>query len=192
RCLEIGWANAANTPFRENKMWVHEGGISTPLIARWPAGIRAPGRLDRSVGHVMDLMPTLLDVAGVTYPRRLESRELLPLDGRSFRPALEKRTLPERTVGWEHEGNRAIRVGDWKLVASYRRPWELYDLRRDRTETRDLAAEQPERVRTLTASWQRWADDLGVVPWETLPGANYTPGPGYRKKSEPATPATPR
>ncbi|HEY1376283.1 MAG TPA: arylsulfatase [Gemmataceae bacterium] len=185
KCLEVGWANAANTPFREHKMWVHEGGISTPFIARWPAGITAAhGSLAPAVGHVIDLMPTCLELAGATYPQRARDMDLTPPEGRNLAPALRGEALPERTLAWEHEGNRAIRVGSWKLVAAYRKPWELFDLAADRSECHNLAGEQPDRVRELAAAWQRWADRVGVLPWEQLPGASYKPSAGYRKTSE--------
>jgi len=184
RCLEVGWANAANTPFREHKMWTHEGGIATPLIAAWPAGIASQGKLAPQVGHIIDLMPTLLEVAGTTYPADLDGRKLTPLSGQSLAPTFAGQSIGPRTLAWEHEGNRAIRQGDWKLVATFRGPWELYDLQADRSETHNLAAEQPERVQTLAAAWQQWADKVGVVPWEELPGSNYQPRSGYRKKSE--------
>lgn len=184
RCLEVGWANAANTPFREHKMWVHEGGISTPLIAHWPAGIKARGTITGEVGHVIDLLPTCLDVAGVVYPKTLQDRTLTPLPGKSLVPALRGGRLGERTLGWEHEGNRAFRVGDWKLVAPFRGEWELYDLAKDRSETNNLAAAMPDKVRELAQQWERWADQVGVLPWEKLPGGTYRPTAGYRKKSE--------
>ena len=196
RTLEIGWANAANTPFRENKMWIHEGGISTPLIAYWPAGIAARGRLTREVGHVIDFMPTLLELAGVSYPASFRGRKLTPLEGRSLAPVFSGQGRSSgrgpRTLAWEHEGNRGIRVGDWKLVASYGGAWELYDLAADRTELNNLAARRPEKTRELAGLWQRWADRVGVVPWERLPGANYKPSPTYRRKSEPVAPARER
>lgn len=185
RTLEIGWANAANTPFRENKMWMHEGGIATPLIAYWPAGIKARGKLSHEVGHVIDLMPTLLAVAGASYPRQFKERTLTPLAGRSLIPAWQGRRLGARTLAWEHEGNRGLRAGDWKLVAVFRGEWELYNLATDRTETNNLAARRPDKVKELATKWQQWAMRVGVVPWERLPGANYKPAPGYRKKSEP-------
>ena len=185
RCLEIGWANAANTPFRENKMWVHEGGISTPLIAHWPGHVRNPGSVVGSVGHIIDLMPTFLDAAGLGYPAMLGGRSLRPLEGTSLLPALRGRSLGPRRLGWEHEGNRAYRDGDWKVVATHRGHWELYDLAADRTETQDLATRMPERTREMAAAWQKWAERVGVVPWETLPGSSYRPAPGYRRKSEP-------
>jgi arylsulfatase A-like enzyme len=184
RCLEVGWANAANTPFREHKMWIQEGGISTPLIARWPASIKRHGTITPAVGYVIDLMPTCLELAGASYPKKFGDRVLTPLEGMSLLPALRGEQTPPRTLAWEHEGNRDLRVGDWKLVGSYQKPWELYDLAVDRSECHDQARAQPERLQSLVAEWQKWADRAGVVPWEQLPGASYKPGPGYRKKSE--------
>jgi arylsulfatase len=183
-CLEIGWANAANTPFRENKMWIHEGGIATPLIAYWPAGLKAKGTLTPQVGHVIDLMPTFLELAGAQYPANYQGRRLKPLAGRSLAPVFQGKRIGARTLAWEHEGNRGIRVGDWKLVAAHKGAWELYDLAADRSETNNLAAKKPEKARELAAQWQAWADGAGVVPWEKLPGANYQPNKGYAKKSE--------
>lgn len=194
KCLEVGWANAANTPFREHKMWNHEGGISTPLIVNWPAGLagqtprRPSGAFVREPGHVIDLLPTFLELAGAKYPQRFKDHPLIPLPGKSLVPAFQGKSLGEpRTLAWEHEGNRAVRIGDWKLVASFRGDWELYDLGRDRSELRNLAAQQPAKVEELTAAWQLWADKVGVVPWEQLPGASYQPGASYRKKGEPPT-----
>src|SRR6185503_12833940 len=114
----IEWANLSNTPFRLFKSWVHEGGISTPLIAHWPAVIRAPG-LVRSVGHLIDLLPTCLDVAGAPYPPTRQGRSTPALEGRSLLPVLRGATAAEdRVLFWEHEGNRAVRDGRWKLVAA--------------------------------------------------------------------------
>jgi len=188
RCIEIGWANTANTPFRENKMWVHEGGIHTPFIAFWPAGIKATGGLTSEVGHVIDLLPTFLELAGAKYPKSFQGRDLLPPEGRSLVPALQGKALDPRTLAWEHKGNRAIRVGDWKLVAQFRGDWELYDLQADRTELRNLASKMTGKVRELSAAWQQWADRVGVVPWKQLPGASYKPTANYRRKSEPVVP----
>lgn len=185
RCLEIGWASVANTPFREHKMWTHEGGIATPCIARWPRGKIQPGSLSREVGHVIDFMPTFLELAGTTYPAQLGDQPLIPLEGRSLLPALQGKSLGPRTLAWEHEGNRALRSGDWKVVADFQGGWELYDLARDRTETQDLASADPGRTKTLAAEWQKWAERVGVVAWGELPGGSYKPTPGYRKKSEP-------
>ena len=188
KCLEVGWANAANTPFREHKMWHHEGGISTPLIVNWPAGIAARGQLAHAPGHVIDLQPTFLELAGTKYPDKFKDRAITPLPGKSLVPALQGKSLGERMLAWEHEGNRAVRVGDWKLVASFRGDWELYDLSRDRPELKNLAAQQLIKVKELTAAWQAWADKVGVVPWEQLPGASYQPSASYQKKGEAVVP----
>jgi len=188
RCLEVGWATAANTPFRMHKMWAHEGGISTPLIAAWPRGIAARGELTKQVSHVIDLLPTFIDLAGEKYPQKLGDRELRPPDGQSLAPAFAGAAPVARTLGWEHEGNRGLRSDDWKLVATYRGEWELYNLATDRTETHNLAAEEPDRTRKLAETWQAWGDKVGVIPWQDLPGANYKPSAGYRKKSEPVAP----
>ncbi len=185
RCLEVGWANAANTPFREHKMWVHEGGISTPLIISWPGMIKHPGSWTSQVGHVIDLLPTCLELAHVEYPKVFQERTLKPLEGMSLVPALDGRAPIPRTLAWEHEGNRAIRDGDLKLVAQFRQPWQLYDLKADRPETHDLAAQRPDDVRRLKAMWQAWANRVGVVDYETLPDAKYKPTRQYRKESEP-------
>jgi arylsulfatase len=163
----LPWANASNTPFRLYKHWVHEGGIATPLIVRWPAGIRRPG-LVHEPGHVVDLMATCLDAAGVEYPRTFEGRPIEPLDGRSLRPLFEGKSLGERPLFWEHEGNRAVRRGRWKLVATHKGAWELYDLEADRTESVDLASRHPELVRELAAAWDGWARGSGVLPWDEI------------------------
>src|SRR5262249_30714076 len=157
-----------NTPFRENKMWVHEGGVATPLVAYWPAGIKAKNKLTREGGHVIDLVPTLLKLAGVEYPKTFRGRPLAPLAGRSLAPALQGKRLGARTLAWEHEGNRGIRASDWKLVADFRGDWELYDLAADRTETNNLAGKMPGKVEELARQWREWAERVGVVPWEKL------------------------
>jgi arylsulfatase A-like enzyme len=148
----LEWAHASNTPFRLFKSFVHEGGIATPFIARWPGVIQA-GTISRRVGHVMDLLPTLLAAAGAP-PRPLEGTDVLHGD-------------PEkpRTLCWEHEGNRAVRRGDWKLVAALGDPWELYDLAADRTELKDLAASRPDVVRELESLYGAWAARNGVKRW---------------------------
>jgi arylsulfatase len=162
------WANVSNTPFREYKHWVHEGGIATPLIAHWPGGIAAKGELRRQPGQLPDIMATCVDVARARYPEEYQGHRIQPLEGTSLVPcfhAAADATAP-RPLFWEHEGNRAVRLGDWKLVAkSPGGPWELYNLATDRTELHDLAAEQPARVRELAAQWKTWADRAGVLPW---------------------------
>jgi arylsulfatase len=148
----LEWAHASNTPFRLFKSFVHEGGIATPFIARWP-GVIEPGTTTRRVGHVIDVLPTLLAAAGAP-PRAVEGRDLF--HGDPDEP---------RTLFWEHEGNRAVRRGDWKLVAVHGGPWELYDLAKDRTELTDLAAAQPDRVRELSSLYDDWVARSGVKPW---------------------------
>jgi arylsulfatase A-like enzyme len=166
----LAWANASNTPFRRFKHWVHEGGIASPLIVRWPAGLtRPPGTLSHEPGHVIDMLPTCLDVAGIPYPATFHGRPLTPVEGRSLRPAFAGRPRDRQdALYWEHEGNRAVRQGRWKLVAPYPQGWELYDLEADRTEQHDLASTHPEIVRTLSNLYDRWADRCGVRPWDEV------------------------
>jgi arylsulfatase len=163
------WANVSNTPFREYKHWVHAGGISTPLIAHWPAGIPAARRnsLEPQPGHLIDLMATCVDLAGAEYPRQVQGRAITPREGVSLRPAFDGRPLGRPgPIFFEHEGNRAVRDGRWKLVAKGPRgPWELYDMTADRTEMNDLAVAQPERVKQLAAAWEAWAKRARAIPW---------------------------
>ena len=161
-----GWANVSNTPFREYKHWVHEGGISTPLIAHWPAGISRKGELEHQPGHLIDLMATCVDVAGADYPGEYKGGRIQPMEGRSLAPAFRGGTIEREALYWEHEGNRAVRVGKWKLVAKSRDgEWELYDTAADRSEMHNLAGEQPDRVRRMAELWQRYAERTGVIPW---------------------------
>lgn len=164
------WANASNAPFRLYKHWVHEGGIATPLIAYWPAVIEAP-RITHKAGHVIDLMATCADVAGAAYPARYKDRDILPCEGRSLIPIFTGTADDwERTLFWEHEGNRAVRQGPWKLVSRYPGDWELYDLEADRTELHNLAERQPAKVRKLAGLYDAWARRCQVMPWETVTG----------------------
>jgi arylsulfatase len=159
----LEWAGLSNTPFRRYKSFVHEGGIATPLIVYWPARI-APG-LSREQGHIIDLMPTFLEMAGAAYPAEYKGRAIQPVEGRSLVPVLQGATRPPVVYGWEHEGNRALRDGDWKLVSRFPQGWELYDMKRDRLETRDLSREMPERVAAMAALYEEWARRVGVKPW---------------------------
>lgn len=184
------WANVSNTPFREYKHWVHEGGIASPFIVHWPAAIRgtAAGALCAEPAHLIDIMATAVDLAGVAYPETFNGHAIQPVEGRSLRPlfAAPSGGLPggPRALYWEHEGNRAMREGRWKLVSKHPGPWELYDLASDRTETRDLAAAQPERVAAMAAAWQRWADRVGVEPWtyDIAEGSGASPTTRIRKE----------
>ncbi|MEZ5399402.1 MAG: arylsulfatase [Bryobacteraceae bacterium] len=161
------WANASNTPFRLYKHWVHEGGISTPFIAHWPGQMRE-GRMTDSPGHLVDVMATCCDVGGAKYPETRVGEPVTPAEGTSLTPAFSGRRLPEREIYWEHEGNRAIRAGDWKLVSRHPGTWELYNMPADRTELRDLSGSEPGRVAAMTAKWDAWAKRVGVEDWEKV------------------------
>ena len=153
-CLGPGWSNCSNTPFRRHKTWVHEGGISTPLIVHWPEGIGAGGELRHNPGHVIDLVPTILDAAGGERLAEWNGTPVPTAPGHSLVPAFRNDgSVTREDLWWSHEGNRAIRVGNWKLVAAEGDAWELFDLASDRTETRDLADKHPARVRELEAAW---------------------------------------
>jgi arylsulfatase A-like enzyme len=167
-----GWANASNTPWRLYKHYGHEGGINTPLIVHWPAGLKtAPGATLDTPGHVADVLPTLIEITGASYPKERDRQPVLPLEGISLLPLFQGRTLPARPIFMEHEGNRAVREGDWKLVALAGKPWELYQVAGDPTETRDLAAREPERVRRMAAAWDAWAKRCSVPEPPPRPGA---------------------
>src|SRR5262245_46956881 len=159
------WANVSNTPFREYKHWVHEGGISTPLIAHWPAGISASRRnhLETQPGHVVDLMATCVDLASAKYPAQRNGHKIKPLEGVSLAPAFKGGSLKRtKSIFWEHEGNRAVREGKWKLVAKENELWELYDMSNDRSESRNLAVRYPDRVKALAAKWDAYAARANV------------------------------
>lgn len=158
------WANVSNTPFREYKHWVHEGGISTPLIAHWPASIAARGGLRKQPGHLIDIAATVYDLAGASYPE-----QATPPEGKSLVPAFADKPIDRGAIFWEHEGNRAVRSGDWKLVAKHGEPWELYDLAKDRIEGTDLAAKHPAKAKELSAKYDAWARRAQVEPWPVNP-----------------------
>jgi len=169
------WANVSNTPFRLYKSLVHEGGISTPLIVHWPEGIEKKGAVIREAGHLIDIMPTCLELAGAGYPGKFNGTKTTPPEGVSLLPALDGEKLDREFLFWEHEASRAIRMGKWKLVARAATPmyftpddeerWELYDLENDPSETTDLAAEQPERVKKMAARWEEEALRITAKPW---------------------------
>ena len=159
------WANVSNTPFREYKHWVHEGGISTPLICHWPAGIKARGTLCHDPGHLIDIMATCVDISGARYPTKQEERDIQGMEGVSLAPVFQGKPLAERAIFWEHEGNRAVRKGKWKLVSKHPGGWELYDIDADRTEMHDLAARNPDKVQELKSLYESWAQRCGVQPW---------------------------
>ncbi|MDX1926190.1 MAG: arylsulfatase [Pirellulaceae bacterium] len=154
-CLGPGFSSACNTPHRRHKTWVHEGGISTPLIAHWPAGIRGRNELRQTPAHVIDIVPTVLELAGVSKPEEWKGQPIPEAPGKSLLPAFASdKSIERSSLWWLHEGNRAIRVGDWKLVAAKSEAWQLYDLRTDRAEQHDLAAQMPEKVQELAKAWE--------------------------------------
>lgn len=163
------WANASNTPFRMYKHWVHEGGISTPLIVHWPEGIKAKNEYRTQPGHLIDIMATCIDVAGATYPETYNNNTIIPYEGKSLVPAFKNEQLPNRPLFWEHEGNKAVRLGKYKLVSRWNKEaeynWELYDLEADRSELNDLFASMPEKAAELEQLWKEWALRVGVRTW---------------------------
>lgn len=158
-----GWAYAQNTPFRRYKSWSYEGGIATPLVARWPKTIK-PGTMTDQVGHIIDFMPTFLEMAGAEYPGEHAGNEILPVEGKSLLPVLQgKQRDGHEWLFWEWAGSRAARQGDWKIVGGRgTQDWELYSLQDDRTETNNLAGQFPDRVETMSDAWFAWAKETGT------------------------------
>ncbi|TVS15343.1 MAG: DUF229 domain-containing protein [Planctomycetaceae bacterium] len=186
------WANVSNTPFREYKHWVHEGGIASPLIVHWPDGIQAGGseadqfgRLVHDPAHLIDLMPTCVQLSGAQYPEQFGGQEILPMEGVSLLPAFKGQSLQrQQPIFFEHQGNRAMRDGRWKLVAKGPAgDWELYDMVADRTEMNDLAAAHPQRVQDMVQQWEAWAYRAGVLPWPWKP-AYGEPAPAAKKPKQ--------
>ncbi len=165
------WANVSNTPLREYKHWVHEGGISTPLIAHWPKGFAAKNELRSEPSHLIDIMATCLEVAGAEYPSEFDGNKIKPLQGKSLLPVFRDEAFEREAIYWEHEGNRAVRFGDWKLVAkgpiadrSQSVKWELYNIAKDRNENRDLIEKEVEMASKLQKMWQAYAERCDVFP----------------------------
>ncbi|UCD52711.1 MAG: arylsulfatase, partial [Phycisphaerales bacterium] len=162
----LSWANASNTPFRRYKHWVHEGGIATPFIASWPGVIKNGGAITHEVGHIIDVMATCVDAAGAKYPKTRKDQTVTPLEGKSLLPIFRTgKRVGHDALFWEHEGNRAVRQGKWKLVSAHGGAWELYDLEADRTELNNLIDKQPDKAKELEALYQTWAKRCGVRPW---------------------------
>lgn len=183
------WGQLSNTPFRKFKVSVHDGGIATPLIVHWPAGIPPKQRgqiVHAGAGHVIDIFPTCLDAAQAQLSNNLRGRVVQPLEGVSLLPTIrgETSSLGERVLYWERAGNEAVRRGVWKAVRSfygaqaegqvgYRGepqwgPWELYRVGTDPGETNNLASQEPERLRELVNLHAEWAQRVGVVPRDQI------------------------
>jgi arylsulfatase len=162
------WATVSNTPFREYKSRNHEGGISTPLIAHWPKGIAARNELRHRPGHLIDIMATCVELSGGAYPEEFGGHKIQSMEGLSLVASFAKDENPDRILLFEHYGKAAIRKGKWKLVRlGYRKPWELYDIEKDRSELRDLATEHPDTAAELEELWEKHARRTMIYP---LPG----------------------
>ncbi|MHC1705656.1 MAG: arylsulfatase [Tenuifilaceae bacterium] len=169
------WANASNTPFRLYKQWVHEGGIASPLIVSWPSEFKSNGIINREPSHLIDIMPTCLEIAGVSYPTEYNGNKILPFEGLSLVPTFSSTQLKREFLFWEHSANRAIRIGDWKLVAKVKKQkkfiiedensWELYNIADDPSEVENLASKFPERVKEMAKRWEEEAQRTKAKPW---------------------------
>lgn len=170
QAVELPWANVSDTPFRLFKRWIHEGGVTTPFIVHWPAGIKK-AEIKQNPMQLIDISATLYDLAGASYPSEFSNNEITPIEGESFAALLGEGDSwqREKPITIEHEGNRGIRTGDWKLVAEWDQPWELYNMSDDRTELNDLASQEPKRVAELEKAYNEWAERAGVLPWPVIP-----------------------
>lgn len=184
-CLGPGFSSACNTPFRRHKTWTHEGGTSTPLVVHWPAGIAARGELRHTPGHMIDFVPTVLELVGIQKPKEWSGEPIPEAPGRSLAAAFAKDVpIARDSLWWLHDEHRAIRVGDWKLVAAKGDPWELYDLTTDRAEQHNLAAKMPDKVQELAATWQGQTDAITALVQKSLadqPQAKGKAGKGKAK-----------
>lgn len=163
---DVSWANASNTPFRLFKSWVHEGGIATPFLIHWSAGIDNPGRVHHHPWIMLDIVSTCYDVCGVLYPKEINCKSIPAQEGKSFAKIFEDNNAECRQpIFWEHQGNRAVREGKWKLVNQAGLDWELFNMDVDRTELNNLATREPERVKKMIAMWEEWAARCHVMPW---------------------------
>jgi len=164
------WANVSNTPFREYKSFVHQGGISTPLIVSWPEKIKGKGKITNQVGHVIDIMPTILDLTRAKYPKTFNENNLNPLPGKSLIPAFNGKVFKREPLFFEHEANRAALDGEWKLVSKgtyqppYEGEWELFNLANDPTERKNLILKYPQRAVKMEFLWKNWAEKNKVYP----------------------------
>ena len=181
--VDIAWANVNNTPFRLFKHYTHEGGISTPFIISWPDHIAEKGSIFNNPAHIIDINATLLDIAGATYPSTFKENDIKPHEGESFSSVLSGQNWERnQPIAWEHEGNRAVRMGDWKLVSEVADPsdpestavWELYNIRQDRTELNNLITNERDRSLDMIHFYNEWAERCEVEDWEK-PGFTLKP-----------------
>ena len=171
QAVELPWANVSNAPFRLFKRWIQEGGISTPFIVHWPSRIAEGSIVDNVPMHITDIAATVYDAIGARYPKEYGGNEITPLEGESIVPILDgDEWSREKPVAVEHEGNRGIRIGDWKLVAEWDGPWELYNIPEDRTEQHDYSSSEQERVVSMIREYKVWAERCGVLPWPVKEG----------------------
>ncbi|CAG7598807.1 Arylsulfatase [Paenibacillus solanacearum] len=161
-----GWASLSNTPFRMFKHYVHQGGIATPFIVHWPAGLKEKGVLRKTPAQLTDMMPTVLEASGSSYPETFKGRAIIPSEGRSMIPIFQSDQSDKSYLFWEHEGNCGVRHNQWKLVKFEKYAWELYDLEKDGTEMHDLAAQQPDLVKQLSDEYEKWAKRANVLKKE--------------------------
>lgn len=160
------WAMASNTPLNLYKHYTHEGGISTPFIIHWPNVVENPGSVDRRPVHITDVMATCVEVSGAVYPESFNGTKILPMEGKSLMPVIKGEKAQPRTIGFEHEKNRAYLKGEWKIVSAHYRggEWELYNIEKDRLEQNNLASEYPDKVKELEDEYQAWAERVMVYP----------------------------
>ena len=185
-CLGPGFSSAANTPFRRHKTWVHEGGIATPLIVQWPKGIATRGELRHNPGHLVDLVPTILEITGTKALGTVDGKPVPPAPGRSLVPAFTKDgSVSHEFIWWQHEGNRALRAGDWKIVAAgTEAPWELYDLKTDRAESHNLALQKPDKVSELAKLWTQQFEENRALALKDAPPGEAKAGKKKAKKNK--------
>ncbi len=180
-----GWGSVANSPLRMYKKWNHEGWIATPLIVSWPAGLRTSNELRTTPGHLIDIVPTVLELAGAKQPATVAGLKTPPLQGKSLVPAFAKEfSIPREYLWWSHSGNRAIRIGDWKLVANGNAPWELYDLGADRSETKNMAAAHPEKVQAMEKAWIQHAKEFLELARQDAPPASPKKAKNRKNKAD--------
>jgi arylsulfatase len=171
----MSWASLGDTPFRRFKHFTLEGGISSSLMVQWPRGIPASrhNTLERQPAHLIDLMPTIVDLTGAHYPTEFKGNAIQPMEGVSLRPIFTGQPITRtQPLFWEHEGNRAVRSGNWKIVSTHPGEWELYDMTTDRVERNNVAVQHPDIVAKLGAAWDAWAKRANVDPWS---GPGLTP-----------------